>query len=141
MAVFIPRNRKYQKNFKLVRSMRFAFCRPRVLYFGSAGLQAQEGGSITSNQMESVRRALVRFLRPYKGKFKLYLFAAVPLTKKPVEVRMGKGKGNVNQWVQRVRRGALLLEVGDVATPVAITACKYVQIRLGVATRVVNKLK
>lgn len=141
MAVFIPRNRKYQKSFKLVRSMKHMFFRSSILYFGSAGLQVQNGGMITSNQMESVRRALVRFLRPYKGKFKLYLFAAVPLTKKPVEVRMGKGKGNVDRWVQRVRRGTLLLEVGDVALPVAISACRYAQIRLGVSTRVINKLK
>lgn len=139
MAVFIPRNRKYQKTFKFIRSMDGVSLRERKLFFGRVGLQADEGGMITSNQMEAVRRVLVRYLRPYKGKFKLYLFATVPLTKKPVEVRMGKGKGNVDRWVQRVRKGTLLLEVGEVAVPVAIKACRYAQIRLGVMSRVITE--
>lgn len=140
MVVFIPRNRKFQKNFKLLKSIRHTFFRSRMLRFGNAGLQVDKGGKVSSSQMEAVRRVLVRFLRPYKGVFKIYLFAHLPVTKKPVEVRMGKGKGAVNSWVQRVRRGMVLLEVGNVALPVAAAACRYAQVRLGVATTILRKV-
>jgi len=137
MAVFIPRNRKYLKSFKFVRSMGFVALRKELLYSGCAGVQADGPGALTSNQMEAVRRALVRFLRPYSGNLYLYTFASLPLTHKPVEVRMGKGKGGVQKWVQRVQKGRLLLEVGGVALPVALRACEFARVRLGVKTRVI----
>lgn len=94
MVQFIPRRKKFNYNFRVIPKMKKSRTK---LINGNIGLQALTSGLISAVQMEAIRRVLVRFLRPYKGEFFLYLFAWLPLTKKPIETRMGKGKGGLDK--------------------------------------------
>lgn len=84
------------------------------LAFGEFGLQALDNNFITSRQIEAARVVLTRCLKK-GGKLWLRIFPDKPITKKPTETRMGKGKGDVEQWVARVKRGRILFELGGVS--------------------------
>lgn len=80
------------------------------LKFGNIGLKCIESGTITARQLESSRQAITRKINR-KGKLWLRIYPSIPVTSKPSEVRMGKGKGSVNHWVSRVKAGQVLFEV------------------------------
>lgn len=84
------------------------------LAFGSYGMQALERGTISNIQIEACRVAMNRSLKR-KGKVWLRIFPDKPVTKKPLEVRMGKGKGNVDSWVAVIKPGRVLFEIGGVS--------------------------
>ncbi|MCM8780044.1 MAG: 50S ribosomal protein L16, partial [Candidatus Omnitrophica bacterium] len=107
--VLMPKRVKYRKTQKGVR--RGISVRGSEVTFGEFGLKALENGWIKNNQIESVRVILARQLRR-GGKLWIRIFPDKSITKKPAEVRMGKGKGEVDRWVCVVKRGKVLFEWG-----------------------------
>ncbi|MEO0202666.1 MAG: 50S ribosomal protein L16 [candidate division WOR-3 bacterium] len=108
------------------------------LAFGDYGLKALESAWITSNQIESCRVAITRALKK-GGKLWIRIFPDKPITARPPETRMGKGKGNVEKWVAVVKRGKILFEIGGVKEEDAIQALKDAQHKLPIKTRIVKR--
>ena len=102
--------------------------------FGDFGLQTTEGGWITSRQIEAARMAIQRHVKR-AGKLHIRLFPDKPITKKPLETRMGHGKGNVEEWVAVVLPGRVMYEIEGVPENVAREAFRLAGHKLPVATR------
>jgi len=96
-----------------------------------------EAGRVTEKQIEAVRQSIMKKIRP-AGKLWIRIFADIPITSKPLGVRMGKGKGNVDYWVYLVSPGEVLYEVNGVSSAVAIAALKLASKKLPVKTKVIN---
>ena len=101
--------------------------------FGRFGLVAQTRGRITSRQIESARRAMTRYVKR-GGNIWIRIFPDKPITKKPLETRMGKGKGNVEYWVALVQPGKVLYEMSGVSEKVAREAFRLASAKLPVKT-------
>jgi large subunit ribosomal protein L16 len=108
------------------------------LSFGDFGLQALEGGRITNRQIEAARIAMTRFIKR-TGRIWIRVFPDKPLTKKPAETRMGKGKGTVEGWVAAVRTGYILYEMEGVPEERAKEAFRLAAHKLPIATRFVAR--
>ncbi|WP_077929288.1 50S ribosomal protein L16 [Wohlfahrtiimonas populi] len=106
--------------------------------FGEFGLKATTRGRITARQIESARRAINRYVRR-GGKVYIRVFPDVPITNKPLEVRMGSGKGNVEYWVAKVQPGRMLYEIEGVAEEVAREAFRLAAAKLSVQTTFVAR--
>lgn len=91
------------------------------LTFGTIGLKAVESGLITARQLEAARQAISRKIKK-KGKLWIKIFPQIPITKKPNEVRMGKGKGNISHWAAKVKGGSVLFEICGINKKIAIKA-------------------
>jgi large subunit ribosomal protein L16 len=107
-----------------------------VINFGSYGLKAIEPERITSRQIEAARRALTRHMKR-QGRVWIRIFPDIPVTAKPIEVRMGKGKGSVDRWVAKVKPGRVMFEVDGVAEDVAKEALRLAAMKLAVKCRFV----
>ena len=126
-----PKTSKYRKQQKgRIRGM--AQCGNRVS-FGEYGLQSTDSGRITSRQIEAARRAITRAIRR-GGKVWIRIFPDTPISRKPIEVRMGKGKGNVEYWVAKVRPGKMLYEMEGVDEELARKALTLGAAKLPVKT-------
>jgi len=110
----------------------------RTVAFGSYGLQAVEPAWLSAQQIEAMRVTLSRALRK-TGSFYLRVFADKPITAKPAETRMGKGKGAVDKWVAVVKRGRMLCEVAGVESATARDILKHVLHKLPLKARFVEK--
>jgi len=108
------------------------------LDFGDVGLQAREGARITARQIEAARIAMTRHAKR-GGKVWIRIFPSKPVTKKPAETRMGKGKGNPEEWVAVVKPGRMLYEMEGVPERVAREALRLAAHKLPLATRVVRR--
>jgi large subunit ribosomal protein L16 len=106
--------------------------------FGEYGLKATTRGFITARQIESARRAITRFVKR-GGKLWIRVFPDKPVTKKPVEVRMGKGKGNVEYWVAPIQPGRVLYEIQGVSEEHAREAFRLAAAKLSVNTAFVKR--
>ncbi len=106
--------------------------------FGDFGLKAVDRGRITSRQIEAARRAMTRHVRR-GGKIWIRIFPDVPVTSKPIEVRMGKGKGGVEYWVSKIQPGSMLYEMQGVSEPVAREAMRRAAAKLPVRCVFVNR--
>jgi large subunit ribosomal protein L16 len=106
--------------------------------FGSWGLQATEAGFITARQIEAARIAMTRQAKR-GGKVWIRVFPDKPLTSKPAETRMGKGKGSVEMWVAKVRPGRVLYEMDGVPDEVAKEALRLAQHKLPIGTKIVKR--
>jgi len=106
--------------------------------FGEYGLKATDRGRLTSRQIEAARRAMTRHVKR-GGKIWIRVFPDKPITKKPLEVRQGKGKGNVEYWVALVQPGRLLYEMSGVTEDVAREAFKRAAAKLPVRTAFVSR--
>ncbi len=106
------------------------------LAFGDFGLKVLEPGWITARQIEAARIAMTRYVRR-GGQVWIRIFPDKPLTKKPAETRMGKGKGSPELWVAVVKPGRIVYEMGGVTEPIAKEALRLAAHKLPVATRVV----
>lgn len=126
-----PRYRKVQKG-----RIRGVAHRGSSLAFGSYGLQAVESGWVTARQIEAGRIAITRHMKR-AGKIWIRIFPDKPLTKKPLETRMGKGKGSVELWVSPVKRGRILFEIEGVDERLAKRALQLAAAKLPVKTQVV----
>jgi large subunit ribosomal protein L16 len=101
--------------------------------FGAFGLKAVARGQITSRQIEAARRAISRHVKR-GGKIWIRIFPDKPITKKPLEVRMGKGKGSVEYWVAQIQPGRMLYEIEGVSEEVAREAFTLAAAKLGIST-------
>jgi len=101
--------------------------------FGEFGLKATSRGRITSRQIEAARRTITRTVKR-GGKLYIRVFPDKPITKKPLEVRMGKGKGSVEYWVAQVQPGSMLYEIEGVSEEMAREAFKLAAAKLPVGT-------
>jgi len=127
------KHRKQQKG-----RMRGKAYRGSTLAFGDFGLQAQETGRISSRQIEAARIAMTRYVKR-GGKVWIRIFPDKPITKKPAETRMGKGKGNPEEWVAVVKMGRMLYEMEGVPVKVAHEALRLAAHKLPIATRFVER--
>ena len=110
-----------------------------TLAFGQFGLKALEPERITARQIEAARRALTRNMKR-AGRVWIRIFPDVPVSKKPIEVRMGKGKGAPELWVCRVKPGRILFEIDGVAVQVAREALALAAAKLPIKTRFVERI-
>ena len=110
-----------------------------ALNFGAFGLKAMEPDRLTARQIESARRAISRHIKR-AGRLWIRIFPDVPVTSKPAEVRMGKGKGAVEYWAARVAPGRIMFEVDGVPDEVAREALRLGAAKLPVRTRIVTRL-
>ena len=131
-----PKKVKFRKQQK--GRMRGMAYRGSDVSFNDFGLQAMECGKITARQIEAARMAVQRHVKR-SGKLWIRIFPDKPITKKPAETRMGKGKGNPEEWVVVVRPGRMLYEIAGVTETVAREAFHIAAHKLGVATRFVPR--
>jgi large subunit ribosomal protein L16 len=108
------------------------------LNFGTFGLKATEPERVTARQIEAARRALTRHMKR-QGRVWIRIFPDVPVTSKPIEVRMGKGKGSVEYWVAKVEPGRIMFEVDGVAGDLAEEAFRRGAAKLPVQTRFIAR--
>ena len=108
--------------------------------FGEFGIQALERGYITAQQIEACRVAVTRFFSRH-GKVWIRIFPHKPVTKKPAETRMGKGKGGVDHYVASIKPGRVLFEVGNVPRELAQDALRRAAAKLGLKTRFVERVE
>jgi large subunit ribosomal protein L16 len=134
----MPKRTKFRKMQKgqhagLTKSAQF-------LDFGEFGMQALERGRITNHQIEACRVAITRYFNR-KGQVWIRIFPDKVVTKKPAEVRMGKGKGAPDHWCAVIRPGRVLFEVGSVTKEEAQEALKRAAAKLGLKTRFVERVE
>ncbi|GAB4359944.1 MAG: 50S ribosomal protein L16 [Gammaproteobacteria bacterium] len=131
-----PKRTKFRKQQK-GRNRGLAQVSNRVS-FGQYGIKATSRGRITARQIEAARRAITRHVKR-GGKLWIRIFPDVPITKKPVEVRMGKGKGNVEYWIAQIQPGRMLYEIEGVTEEVAREAFRRASAKLPVQTAFVSR--
>jgi large subunit ribosomal protein L16 len=124
-----PKRTKFRKQFK--GRNRGVATRGNKVSFGEYGLKAMEHGRITSRQIEAARRALSRHVKR-GGKVWIRIFPDKPISKKPLEVRQGKGKGNVEYWVALVQPGRMMFEIEGIPEDLAREALKLAAAKLPV---------
>lgn len=107
--------------------------------FGTFGLQAIDRGRLTARQIESARRAITRCIKR-QGRVWIRIFPDKPITQKPLEVRMGKGKGNVEYWVALIQPGKILYEMDGVSEEESRIAFKLASAKLPMKTAFVTKM-
>ena len=134
--MLMPKRVKYRKQFR--GRMRGLAKGGTELLHGDVGLQALEPGWITSRQIEAVRRAIVRHMRR-RGKYWIRTFPDKPVTTKPAETRMGKGKGSVDHWVAVVKPGRIMFEVAGVPEDLAREALRRGSYKLPIKTQIVSR--
>ena len=131
-----PKRTKFRKQMKGTNSG-LAFNGNKVS-FGEFGLKSTEHGCITARQIEAARRVITRYVKR-GGKLWIRIFPDVPVTKKPLEVRMGSGKGNVEYWVAKVQPGKMLYEMEGVTEEEARKAFRLAAAKLSVKTSFANR--
>jgi large subunit ribosomal protein L16 len=131
-----PKRTKFRKQMK--GRNRGLAQRGNTVAFGEFGLKATGRGRITARQIEAARRAMTRYVKR-GGKIWIRVFPDKPITKKPLEVRQGKGKGNVEYWVAQVQPGCVLYEMEGVAEEVAREAFRLAAAKLPMATSFVTR--
>ena len=129
-----PKKTKFRKQFKgKIHGLAKGGSDPN---FGTYGLKSIEPERVTARQIEAARRAMTRHMKR-QGRVWIRIFPDVPVTSKPTEVRMGKGKGSVDYWAARVKPGRVLFEIDGVDDVVAREALRLAAMKLPVKTRIV----
>lgn len=126
-----PKRTKFRKMFK--GKNRGLAQNGNKVSFGEFGLKSTERGRVSARQIEAARRAMTRAVKR-SGKIWIRIFPDVPISNKPLEVRMGKGKGNVDHWVSKVQPGTMLYEMEGVSEELARAAFKLAAAKLPVKT-------
>jgi len=109
------------------------------LNFGAYGLKAVEPERVTARQIEAARRAMTRHMKR-AGRVWIRIFPDVPVSSKPTEVRMGKGKGSPDFWAARVKPGRVMFEIDGVSEPIAREAMRLAAMKLPIKTRFVQRI-
>jgi len=135
IKVLLPKKAKYRKQFR--GKIKGAAHRGSRLNFGEFGLKALEPCWITSRQIEAARKAIVGSTKR-GGKLWIRIFPDKPVTKKPAEVRMGKGKGPVDHYVAVVKPGRIIFELAGVEEKVAVEALERAAQKFAIKTRIVK---
>jgi large subunit ribosomal protein L16 len=135
--MLMPKRVKWRKQMR--GRMKGKATRGTEVSFGDFGLMALEPGWVTARQIEAARRAIVRAMRR-RGKFWIRIFPDKPVTRKPAETRMGKGKGNVEYWVAVVKPGRVMFEVGGgLPDDISLEALHLAQYKLPIKTKIVAR--
>lgn len=134
--MLMPKRVKYRKQMR--GRMKGRASRGAQVHFGEFGLQSLEPGWVSARQIEAARRAIVRAARR-RGKVWIRVFPDKPITQKPAETRMGKGKGNVEFWVAVVKPGRILFEIGGLPDDIAKEALRLASYKLSVKTKIVTR--
>lgn len=132
----MPKRTKFRKSHRGSRAGNAQ--RGTTVAFGDFGLQTLDRGWMTNRQIETCRVAITRSLKR-KGKVWIRVFPHKPVTSRPPETRMGKGKGAVDKWVAVVRPGTMLFEVGGVTESQAREALRLASYKLGIRTRMITR--
>jgi large subunit ribosomal protein L16 len=135
--MLLPKRVKYRKTQR--GRVRGKANRGTTVTFGSFGLKALEGAWITNRQIEAARVAINRYLKR-EGKLWIRIFPDKPVSKKPLETRMGSGKGAPEFWVAVVKRGKILFEVGGVSKELAEEALRLASHKLPIKTKFVQRV-
>jgi large subunit ribosomal protein L16 len=136
--MLMPKRVKWRKQMR--GRMKGKSYRGADVVFGDFGLKAVEPGWVTARQIEAARRAITHAMKR-RGKFWIRIFPDKPITHKPAETRMGKGKGNVEYWVAVVKPGRIMFEVGGgLPEDEARSALRLAQFKLAIKTKVVGRL-
>ena len=134
--MLIPKRTKYRKPHRLTYD---GHAKGNLeLHFGEYGLQAKEGAWISARQIEAARIAMTRYMKR-GGKVWINIFPHLALTKKPLETRQGKGKGNVEDWVAVVKTGKIMFEIDGVTEEVAREALRLAAHKLPIKCKFVKK--
>ena len=128
-----PKKTKFKKTQK--GRLKLLDFRANNLRFGTFGLKAESSGVVTARQLEAARRVITRKMKR-KGKIWTCVFPNIPVTAKPIESRMGKGKGIVSHWVAKVRGGTLLFEICGITSHTAFEALRSGGKKLPVRTKI-----
>ena len=134
--MLLPRRVKYRKQMR--GSMRGDATRGVELSYGEYGLSAEDSGWVSSRQIESARRAITHYTQR-GGRVWIRIFPDKPITKKPPEVRMGGGKGDVHEYVAVVKPGRVLFEIGGVTADIAFEALKRAAHKLPVRSKLIQR--
>ena len=134
--MLMPKRTKHRKTFRLRYEGKSKG--NTELHFGTYGLMAKEGAWITSQQIEAARVAMTRYMKR-GGKVWVNIFPNLSLTKKPLETRQGKGKGNVEEWVAVVKEGKIMFEISGVDEEIAREALRLASHKLPVQCKFVKK--
>ena len=134
--MLMPKRTKHRKTFRLPYEGKAKG--NTELHFGSYGLMAKEGAWITANQIEAARIAMTRYMKR-GGKVWINIFPNLSLTKKPLETRQGKGKGNPEVWVAVVKEGKIMLEIDGVDEATAREALRLASHKLPIKCKFVKK--
>lgn len=134
--MLMPRREKYRKTFR--GKMRGEAKGGTEISFGDYGIQALECGWVTGRQIEASRRAITNYIRR-GGKVWIRIFPDKPVTKKPAETRMGKGKGNPEYHVAVVKPGRVMFELAGVPEDVALEALRRAAMKLPMQTKIVSR--
>lgn len=134
--MLLPKKTKYRKAMK--GSLRGNATRGTEIAFGQFALKCDGLDRLTSRQIEAARRAMTRYVKR-GGKIWIRVFPDLPVTKKPAEVRMGGGKGNIDHYAVKVRPGLILFEMDGVPQDVAKEAMRLAAMKLPVKTRFVER--
>jgi large subunit ribosomal protein L16 len=132
-----PNRTKFRKAFK--GRIRGVATSGTTLTFGQYGLKALEPDRVTARQIEAARRAMTRHMKR-AGRVWIRIFPDVPVSKKPIEVRMGKGKGTPEYWVCRIKPGRILFELDGVTVQVAREALDLAAAKLPIKTRFIERI-
>ena len=132
-----PKRTKFRKAHK--GRIKGAASSATTLAFGTFGLKAQEPARITARQIEAARRAMTRQMKR-AGRVWIRMFPDVPVSKKPTEVRMGKGKGTPEFWVAKVKPGRIMFEIDGVPAPLAREALTLAAAKLPIKTRFIERI-
>lgn len=135
--MFIPKRTKYKKqqkgrSFKKIKVNNLSI----INQSGKLSLKALEAGRVSSKHLISCRQTINKVIKKY-GKLNVLAFADTPISKKPIEIRMGKGKGSVDSWVCRVKPGAILFEINIAYKLLGIKALKLIQNKLPINTKII----
>lgn len=134
---FIPKKFKFKKHQKgRLFNRVFKNITQTQLKFGTIGLKAINFGRLTSKQIESIRQSINKIIKK-SGKIFMNTFPDTPISKKPLEIRMGKGKGSVDHWIFKVQPGFILCEIETNTLSIAVKALKRAQIRSPIKTKIV----
>ncbi|ORE89974.1 50S ribosomal protein L16 [Aurantimonas sp. 22II-16-19i] len=132
-----PKRTKYRKAFK--GRIHGTSKGGTALNFGAYGLKAVEPERVTARQIEAARRAITRQMKR-QGRVWIRIFPDLPVTSKPTEVRMGKGKGSVDYWAARVHPGRIMFEIDGVSEDIAREALRLGAAKLPVRTRFIQRI-
>lgn len=132
-----PRQFKYAKRRKGVIKPRFEN-KSNTLNFGVFGIQALEKGKITARQIEAVRRTITN-LTKRQAKVWIRIFPDYPKTAKPTEIRMGRGKGNLDEWICKVNKGRILFEVAGRNKKTLKEILEFTAIKFPIAVKIISK--
>lgn len=134
--MLVPRRAKYRKQMR--GTMKGDSYRGTTISFGDFGLISEGTAWVSARQIEASRRAITHYTQR-GGRVWIRIFPDKPITKKPAETRMGSGKGDVEEFVARVKPGRILFEMGGTTKEIAFEALRLAGHKLGVKTRIIEK--